>query len=191
MARTLVLFDFDGTITKSDTLFLITKRTVSKIGYAVGLFVLSPILVLNKLGLISSHTTKEIFLTWFFNNKPTTVFNDFAALIDVRPKALEQIKEHQRLGHRVVVVSASSESWIGEWAKQNNLELVATRLEIKNNLLTGKIEGLNCNGAEKVNRIKSYLQLNEYDEIIVYGDSKGDREMLALGTKTFYKPFRD
>jgi phosphatidylglycerophosphatase C len=31
--------------------------------------------------------------------------------------------------------------------------------------------------------------VEEYDEIYVYGDTKGDLPMLGLATKPFYKPF--
>jgi phosphatidylglycerophosphatase C len=57
--------------------------------------------------------------------------------------------------------------------------------------ITGKIDGVNCNHAEKTARIKAAYNLAEYGEIYGYGDSSGDNEMLALATKAFYKPFRN
>jgi phosphatidylglycerophosphatase C len=56
--------------------------------------------------------------------------------------------------------------------------------------LTGKIEGKNCYGGEKVRRIQEAYSLEEYSEIYAYGDTSGDRPMLKLGTLSFYKPFR-
>ena len=53
---------------------------------------------------------------------------------------------------------------------------------------TTKID--NNNAEEKVARIKAAYNLADYDEIYCYGDSNGDKAMLALGTKAFYKPFR-
>ena len=47
----------------------------------------------------------------------------------------------------------------------------------------------NCYGIEKVNRIKEEYDLDEFKNIYVYGNSKGDREMLNLGTHKFYKYF--
>jgi phosphatidylglycerophosphatase C len=91
----------------------------------------------------------------------------------------------------VIVVSASAESWIAPWAASHQLELLCTKLEVVHGKITGKIAGENCNGAEKVSRIKAHLDINDYGRIIVYGDSKGDREMLALGTESHYKPFRE
>ena len=68
--------------------------------------------------------------------------------------------------------------------------LISTQLETINDKLTGNIAGKNCNGEEKATRIRSIYNLAEFDEIYCYGDSNGDKQMLALGTKTFYKPFR-
>jgi phosphatidylglycerophosphatase C len=197
MAGTLVLFDFDGTITRADTLFSFTKHAVPTSKYLVGLFVLSPILLLHKLGFISAPRTKEIFLSWYFNGLPLSEFNShgekFSTIIDqiTRPKAATQINDHKRAGHRIVVVSASAENWIKPWASKHGLELLATKLQVVGGRITGKIDGENCNLEEKVSRIKAHLNLSDYDEIIVYGDSKGDRPMMTLGTRTIYKPFRD
>jgi phosphatidylglycerophosphatase C len=63
-------------------------------------------------------------------------------------------------------------------------------LEVKNGVVTGKIDGKNCNGKEKAKRIKQAINLNEYDSIYAYGDSAGDKQMLALATYTYYKNFK-
>lgn len=197
MAGTLVLFDFDGTITRSDTLFAFTRSAVPATRYWIGLMVLSPVLVLHKLGFVSSHKTKEIFLRWYFKGETLERFNSFGksfkTFIDsnVRPGAARQISEYKEQGCRIVVVTASAENWIKPWAESHQLELLSTKLEVVDGTLTGKIDGENCNGTEKVKRIKSYLNPVDYGRIIVYGDSKGDREMFTLGTETHYKPFRD
>jgi phosphoserine phosphatase len=70
------------------------------------------------------------------------------------------------------------------------VSLISTRLETNNGKLTGRIEGKNCRGIEKVRRIKMQYKLDEYDEIYAYGDTKGDKPMLGLATIAFYKPFQ-
>ena len=44
-----------------------------------------------------------------------------------------------------------------------------------------KILGNNCYGVEKVKQIKLKYNIDEYDEILVFGDSKGDYEMSKMG----------
>lgn len=104
---------------------------------------------------------------------------------------MEEIKKHKSDGNKIVVVSASPEIWIREWAKTHHLEYIATKLESRNGKLTGKIEGNNCQGQEKVIRVKAYLDLAHFDKIYTYGDSPGDRPLLNLGNLPHYKPFRD
>ena len=38
--------------------------------------------------------------------------------------------------------------------------------------------------------IISVFDLSNFDEIIAYGDTSGDREMLVLAHQQHYKPFR-
>jgi phosphoserine phosphatase len=69
-------------------------------------------------------------------------------------------------------------------------ELIATKLQVKNGLITGKLQGENCKGKQKVICIRERWDLETYDQIYVYGDSPADRPMMALATRSFYKPFR-
>ena len=58
--------------------------------------------------------------------------------------------------------------------------MLATRLEVDEaGLLTGRLAGANCRGPEKVARLRAWRG----DTLVVayaYGDSAGDREMLAV-----------
>jgi phosphatidylglycerophosphatase C len=56
--------------------------------------------------------------------------------------------------------------------------------------LTGRIDGKNCHGPEKVRRIREQYPADEYDIAYAYGDTGGDRPMLALARHPFMKPFR-
>ena len=69
-------------------------------------------------------------------------------------------------------------------------DLISTELEVKNGELTGKFSTPNCNGIEKVKRIKEKYNLSEYDEIHVFGNSNGDLPMIELGTHKYYKFFK-
>ena len=109
----------------------------------------------------------------------------------LRPKAMEKISWHKEQGHTVAVVSASIECWLKPWCDRNDLDLVATKIEIKDGLVTGRFLTKNCYGIEKANRVKESYNLSDYDYIYAYGDSRGDKELLELANESFYKPFRD
>jgi len=90
----------------------------------------------------------------------------------------------------VVIVSASAENWLRNWCLTQGVSILATRLQDNNGRITGKIEGHNCHGEEKVHRVHEAYDLSEYAKIYCYGDTKGDKPLLGLATFSFYKPFR-
>jgi phosphatidylglycerophosphatase C len=197
LKKSLVLFDFDGTITTKDTLAEFIKFYRGNLRYHTGLFILSPILVAYVAKLMPNWKSKQYFLSWFLKNENILEFEakcrDFLktklpALI--RPGALQAIEDYKKRGATVAVVSASAENWVKPWCDQHGLICLATNLEVKDNKLTGKFKGKNCHGPEKVDRITNRFKISDFDEIIAYGDSSGDREMLALAHKGHYKPFR-
>ncbi|MCT7483096.1 HAD-IB family hydrolase [Aliarcobacter cryaerophilus] len=196
--RNIALFDFDGTITTDDSLLKFIRFVVGDRRFLLGLVVLSPMLVLYKLKLIPNYKAKQYMLSWFFKDMRKDAFlkvaNEYSLVhIDkiLRPKAIEKINWHKNQGHKVVVVSASIECWLRPWCEKNNLELIATKLEIKDDIVTGKLLSKNCYGVEKVNRIKELYDLKNFDYIYTYGDSSGDKQMLEIAHEKFYKPFRD
>ena len=110
---------------------------------------------------IPNHLAKEKLIAHFFKGWDADQFQKLAEKysleqIDImtRPKAIEKIKQHQEQGHKVVIVSASMACWLKAWCLKNNIDLISTQLEIKNNKLTGKFSTKNCYGIEKANRVK-------------------------------------
>ncbi len=104
-------------------------------------------------------------------------------------KALKKLQWHEESGDRIIVVSASAAAWIEPWTSQRKIELISTILELKEGKVTGRIRGKNCYGPEKVKRLEEILATSDYDEIYVYGDSRGDKEMLAIATNPFFRKF--
>jgi HAD superfamily hydrolase (TIGR01490 family) len=194
----LALFDFDGTITTDDSLIKFIRFVVGDTKFAAGMAVLSPMLTAYKLKLIPNYKAKQYMLSYFFKGmseeKFMQVANEYSLKhIDtiLRPKAMEKIAWHKEQGHKIVIVSASIECWLKPWCDKNNLDLIATKLQIKDGIVTGKFLTQNCYGIEKVNRVQEQYNLDDYDHIYTYGDSRGDKELLELADESFYKPFRD
>lgn len=197
MNRGIAFFDFDGTITYKDTLLEIIKFQKGSLRYYSGMLLLSPWLVAMKLKLVSNSNAKQRLLTLFFGGMDEETFQQKCdAFIQkklpslIRPKALNEIKEYQLKNIPVVVVSASPENWLAGWCVANNIQCIATKLEVKEKMITGRIDGNNCHEQEKVARIKALYNLSSYNEIYCYGDTKGDKPMLGLATSAYYKPFR-
>jgi phosphatidylglycerophosphatase C len=193
----IAFFDFDGTITTRDTLLEFIKFYKGHFNFYKGFALHAPWLAAMKLKFMSNQVVKEKILRHFFKNENQDQFADMCTAFNqqilpslIRPAAIEEIQRLKSANNIVVVVSASPENWIRPWAESMNLELIASRLEVKNGMITGKIVGKNCHGQEKVRRIKEKYILSDYAEVYAYGDSSGDKDMLSLAKNAFYQPFR-
>lgn len=193
----LILFDFDGTLTTRDTLFEFTKYSLGAGRHYLGLAWLSPMLVFERMGWLAAQNAKENFLAHYFGGMTADRFNELCHRFAnehlphlIREGAKQEIQKGKSEGARMVIVSASPENWIKPWAETVGLEVIATKLVVDHGTITGKIEGHNCNGVEKVNRIRQAIVLSNYTTVVAYGDSKGDLPMLELATEKHFKPFR-
>ena len=196
MNKSLALFDFDGTITTKDSLAEFIKFAVGKKLYYLGLLRLSPVLFMFVTKLLPNDVAKQKMMAYFFKG---WCFDKFQTIADnyaqteinniIRPQALQKINWHKKQGHRVIIVSASMENWLQKWCESLEIELIATKLKVINNKITGKFLGKNCHGEEKVNRIKILLNLSTFNVIYAYGDSSGDKAMLELADTKFYRFF--
>jgi len=195
--KQIAFFDFDGTITTKDSLLEFIKFSKGKLHFYAGFLLYSPLLVAYKLKIISNQTAKEKVLCFFYRGMSVADFEKkceaFASevLPDlIRPKAMQEIRKMQSLGVQVVIVSASPETWIRPWVDSIGAELLGTRLMMQDGKLTGKLDGCNCYGDEKVRRIEEKYALADYSKIYAYGDSSGDKPMLKMANISFYRPFR-
>lgn len=195
--QTIAVFDFDGTITTKDTLFDFIKFYAGTPRLLFGLVAISPILVAYLLKTISNEGAKQEMLYHFFAQEKYADFlkkcDLYKSRVDqiVRKKALDKIKWHQAEGHKVVIVSASVVDWIIPWAKSIGIdEVYGTTLEIgDDDKIVGRLSSKNCYGQEKVNRLLTAYPNREEYTLYMYGDSRGDKELLEMADYPFYKEF--
>ena len=198
MNKSIAFFDFDGTITTHDSLIKFIKYYSGNFRFYLGLMILSPILISYKIKIIPNYIAKEKLLKYFFKNATESEFKQISTDYSLnhiqkilRSEAVDKLNWHKHQNHTIVIVSASLECWLKPWCEQNGFELVATKLDIKDEKIIGNLSTKNCYGIEKVNRIKEKYNLSLYDSIYSYGDTKGDKEMLELADidKRFYQSF--
>jgi phosphatidylglycerophosphatase C len=192
------VFDFDGTLTTHDSLLAFIRYAKGTWQFVFGFLLYSPLLLLMKLHLYNNGRMKERIFSYFFSGMN---INDFDNLCDafardcrnlIRLKAIEYINLKVEEDAQVMIVSASIDNWVKPFTAYFNkpITIVGTCVEVKDNRLTGRFTTRNCYGMEKVERIKALLPSRESYELIAFGDSRGDKEMLKEADKGYFKPFK-
>ncbi|MBO1017811.1 HAD-IB family hydrolase [Achromobacter sp. SD115] len=181
-------FDFDGTLTYRDTLIPFLAR-VSLCKLLLGLTLVSPVLALlmcgkrgNDHGMALRQSAKQRLCRVVLRGRRQADLKELAARwvpgIALRPDMLARLRTHQQSGHRVVIVSASPDLYLGEMARRLGVELICTGLETADGRLTGRFSTANCWGPEKVARLElRFGPVGRY-ELHAYGDSSGDAWLL-------------
>ena len=116
------------------------------------------------------------------------IAEDFARSVHatgLRSDTVALLDDHRRRGDTVVLVSASFEVYLRPLADLLGADdVLAARLEVGDDgRLTGLLSGPNCRGPEKVRRLHAWLDEHADGRpsvhVTAYGDSVGDRELLA------------
>jgi phosphatidylglycerophosphatase C len=193
-------FDFDGTLTRGGSVwqFLVAMRgPVAVARAAAGL--LPRLVAAALLGGSHADEAKEALFEQVLAGLPEATIADDAASFGrrhyrrhARSILRRRLEAHRRLGHRLVLVSASPELYLRPLAEELGFdEVVATRLEVDaEGRLTGRYAGANCRGAQKIRRLEAWIadQQGEGDGpdqghvLWAYGNSAGDRQLLAAAT---------
>lgn len=192
-------FDFDGTITRKDTLLEFIRFAKGSRAFYIGFLFYAPILIAYKLKLYPNWKAKQKIFAYFFKGMPLNEFDLVCEcfFIEVGRKLLyssaeEQIRKHLDRNDEVVIISASVENWIRPFSRYLGIKhVLGTSLEVDNdNHLTGNFSTPNCYGSEKVNRLKNLYSNRDNYYLIAYGDSRGDFELLTYADEKKYKMFK-
>jgi phosphatidylglycerophosphatase C len=97
----------------------------------------------------------------------------------LRDDVVARAEWHAEQGHQRVICSASFECYLAPIAAELGFDAaLGTRLETRDGHLTGRLDGPNVRHAEKVRRLDEWLA-GRAITVWAYGDSGGDRELLA------------
>ena len=193
--RPIVAFDFDGTLTVRDT-FNAFLWCMTPPARRWALLRLAPELaryiVSRDRGRLKAAAVHAILRgrTRVDLQAAATRFADDLTARLLRPDALATWEAHRVAGRRLVIVTASPDLIIAPFAERLGADrLIGTRLEFdRAGRATGRLCGLNCRGPEKVRRLREAFG-PDVRLAAAYGDTAGDREMLAIADQPFMKVF--
>jgi phosphatidylglycerophosphatase C len=191
-----VAFDFDGTLTVSDSFTAFLKWRAGPARYAQGLARLAPAalryLIDRDRGRIKAAAVGE-FLVGLTRSELDNEAREYAREAAdglFRPDALETWRSWRARPVRLVIVTASPTDVVRPFAQRLGADdLIGTELAYDSHgRITGAFQGPNCRGPEKVARLEARfgpgLKL-----AAAYGDTAGDREMLAIAETAGYRVF--
>ncbi|MDQ1097128.1 MULTISPECIES: HAD family hydrolase [Chryseobacterium] len=193
--KKLYCFDFDGTITYKDTMFMYL-RFYDPARFRMQFLRHVPLFILLKLKLAETEKVKKSFIGSILKGqtqekiekKAQQFFEQHYPKI-VRENALDFIHNMDRESTRSLLVTASLDIWAKPFAEALQMQLIATKAEFRNGVFTGNFIGKNCNGKEKLVRIQEVIHDAKFDKIIAFGDTSGDKYMLRWANEGHYQFF--
>lgn len=188
--KPIVAFDFDGTITVSDSFTAFLQWRAGPARYALGMTRLAPAalgyVVHKDRGRIKAQAAAE-----FLRGVPRAVLEAdaarFAAAVSgrmIRPDAAQAWRRWREQPVRLVIVTASPGFVVAPFARGLGADhLISTEMAYDaDERATGGFATPNCRGEEKVTRLRAAFG-PDVEIRAAYGDTDGDRAMLAAATE--------
>ncbi|MDO8363021.1 MAG: HAD-IB family hydrolase [Actinomycetota bacterium] len=181
-------FDVDGTLTVRDCV----KPFLLRVGGWWGVLramLRRPAATLRAMAGLDRDRMKEVIVGGVLRGRKVAQIEalgeQFAAQVHdgwLRPDTMERLRWHQRAGHRIVLVSASLGPYLRPLGRRLGVdEVLCAEPGRAGDEFTDRLQGANCRAAEKVRRLDAWLAAGRLQGATVwaYGDSAGDRELLA------------
>jgi phosphatidylglycerophosphatase C len=199
-------FDFDGTLTRRDTLIPYLARGLGWPRLLIAFVKCSPWLVGYALRWVANDVAKAKLLRATLTGRSVAEIEGWTTrwLADDFPGQLQswtmaRLAWHKEAGHCCVIVSASLDVYLEPVAAQLGFDgLICTELQVVNGTLTGEMQTPNCHGEQKVLRLKSWLAGRfgadrDGVELYAYGDTSGDLPLLRMAQHAWYrgKPWKE
>ncbi|MGD1875271.1 MAG: HAD family hydrolase [Mastigocoleus sp.] len=193
MSRIAAFFDVDGTLIKKNAIQHYLYLGSQNLPLVNRWALVIKILFLLPFYFILDSIDRRLFNHFFYhnysnyslkyiNNESKNYFH-FNIKNSVFNQALACIEQHREQGHLLILVTGSLDFIVQPLADFLNFDAVlATKLEIKDEYYTGKIEGVSIVGEEKAKAMKNLaIQLDiDLNKSFGYGDSISDLAMLKI-----------
>jgi len=195
--KKVVAFDFDGTLTDRDSFVAFLDFAKGKAGMARA-FLTQPSLLTNYLVTKDRGALKSRLLYKLLGPIPQDeletlikAFSTTTAMGLFRLDALDAWDRHNLPDRTRVIVTASPQLLVAPFGRMIGADrVIGTRLGFDaRGRLKPDLDGKNCRGEEKMCRLRE-IYGDALDLEAAYGDTAGDREMLAAARHGHYRVFK-
>jgi HAD superfamily hydrolase (TIGR01490 family) len=201
----LAAFDFDGTLTRGDSLLPFLRLALGWPRLLCTLLLCAPWLIAYALGIMGNQRAKARLLRVSLRGRGVAELERLAGQFTKqrlskawRVDALARLRQHQQAGHRCVIVSASPDIYLRSVARELGVaHLICTEMQAQNGALTGEMNTPNCHGEQKAIRLQAWITSQGAANaagpaalpatLYAYGDSSGDAAMLRLANYAFLR----
>lgn len=190
-------FDFDGTISRRDTLVPFLARTAGPARFAGAGVRLVALGARRAVPLRDRDRVKEHLVELLLGGRSDAELREagerYAADLltsgRLRPEVVARIGEHHRVGHRTVIVSASLVYYLEPIARELSIDgVIGVEPEVDRGVLTGRLLRPNVRAEEKAIRLREWLGSTASTPrpsgvgVVehAYGNSSGDHALLAM-----------
>jgi len=174
-----VVFDFDKTLTKKDTVMGFLVMASGKGLIPVRVMILLFFAVLHKLGIIANDRLKKIAVNLFLKGTPEAVIKEKASTYAADIELNNIYKTEYALKYpAAIIVTASFEDYVRPLFGDNLL--LGAKLAYRNGLVSGLAQ--NAYGPKKVDLLNKH-GINQVD--IFYTDSFSDQAVMDISTVVY------
>lgn len=186
-------FDFDGTISRRDTLLRFLAKAAGPSRFTATCARLGLLGARRRIPLGDRDRTKEHMIELLLTGRRES---DLRALGEryardlltgdrLRPEMIERVHEHRRVGHLTVIVSASLVYYLDPIAESLSIDgVIGVEPEVAAGTLTGRLARPNVRADEKAVRLAEWLGLvadgPDRPRLHAYGNSSGDHALLEM-----------
>jgi phosphatidylglycerophosphatase C len=184
----IAIFDLDGTITRHDTLFPLVLRWLARRPWQLARLVLVAPAALRFLIDRDRAALKQSLLRATMRGTPRAPLAEFARAF-VRDTiatgsfqdALSTVRRHRDAGHYLVLMSASVDFYVPEFARQLEFDqVICTEVRWNGDRLDGTLTSPNRRGEEKAHCLRALLAVRPDPDTYAYGNSASDLPHLKL-----------
>jgi phosphatidylglycerophosphatase C len=184
----IAIFDLDGTITRHDTLFPLVLRWLARRPWQLARVLLLAPAAVRYLFDRDRAALKQSLLRATLRGVPRAALAEFSREF-VRARiahgcfrdALSTVRRHREAGHYLVLMSASVDFYVPEFARQLQFDqAISTEVRWDGERLDGTLTSPNRRGEEKAHCLRALLGARPDEDTYAYGNSDSDLPHLQL-----------